>query len=163
MGQDRSMKRRPRRIVRKSFARSAPSVGMDESKATGQEELLDTEIRAALEQYAKNNGVSFADSLQRAVWELLYREEYRQERYDVETDFSRSVGDFEPLWKNQEARTEGIHYQSITLRTSKEQKHLVDFAARRSRLSIQKLVAHIVFSEIEEVFGAGFDEYRKSM
>lgn len=103
MGQDRSIKRRPRRIVRRSFARSAPSVGKDESEASGQEELLDTESRAALEQYAKKNGVSFADSLQRAVWELLYREGYRQERYDAETDFSRSVGDFEPLWKNQEA------------------------------------------------------------
>ena len=123
---------------------SAPSVGMDESEATGQEELFDTEIRAALEQCAKKNGISFADSLQRAVWELLHREEYRQERYDAETDFSRPVRDFEPLWKNQEARTEGIHYQPITLRTSKEQKHLVDSAARPSWLSIQKVRSSIL-------------------
>lgn len=124
--------------------------------------LLNSELSELLGDYARAYGVSFSQALERAVWELLYKEQFRKDRFEVEAHFDRDPDDLKELTEKQSARTEGIHYQSITLRTSKEQKHLVDFAAKRSRLSIQKLVEHIVFSEIEEAFGAGFDEYRKT-
>lgn len=54
-------------------------------------------------------------------------------------------------------QTSGRYFAGLVFRTTEEQKELLQFAAAKRNLSMQKLVENIVMQDIEEEFGEDFD------
>ena len=54
-------------------------------------------------------------------------------------------------------RADGRYYQLLTYRGTEKQKALIDFAAEKEGLSIQKLLESILMPELEKRHGREFD------
>ncbi|WP_288812581.1 hypothetical protein [uncultured Corynebacterium sp.] len=62
------------------------------------------------------------------------------------------------LGKRIEKRTQGRYFNSVSFRTTDEQKNLLKFSAQRSGKSIQRYMEDIIMSEAELNFGQEFDK-----